>query len=376
MRVDRGAGRSDPSPLGNMNEHESDHPRFRFPRHSIEREDLGRLLEALGPQLEWRRGLPDDEPSGWYEYADLLLTQAKQELCAGKLERAWGSALAAARLEVFGYAVDDLAAVRIALRQEALAKLGSWRQATVLETLARSGSLDTVINDVVPEKGAAARICTILKGPLTDGTKDTIAQELRASGRSDYTEGLAKLLTQIARDEIAAPSLAAERRSVFHAMRIRDEHSENVHRRLALLGRQMAVLSLVLAAALLGVLAMAFSAPLNLDDPPTGARTWIWVPLFGALGGCFTALLSVARRSPLSRIPEQREQWLFTAGRPLIGSAAALVAYALFEAEILSLGPADTSGALLAIAFAAGLSERLVTGALDSSTGSSTVKPE
>jgi peptidoglycan/LPS O-acetylase OafA/YrhL len=148
-----------------------------------------------------------------------------------------------------------------------------------------------------------------------------------------------------------------------------DEHSANVYRRVAMLRRQLIVLSLVLAAALGGVLAIATWKPIELDGDRSGPRAWVWVFLFGALGGCLTALRSVSARSPGSRIPEQREQWLVTAARPLIGSAAALLAYALLEAQIVSVGPETNGAALLVVAFAAGFSERLVMGAVEAVAG-------
>jgi hypothetical protein len=94
---------------------------------------------------------------------------------------------------------------------------------------------------------------------------------------------------------------------------------------------------------------------------------WDWklllvVLLFGVLGACFSATIKVKGDTAKSKIPEMTAGFSITLARTVLGATPALAAYAFLRAKILTLGNSESTAipAALAIAFAAGFSERLV----------------
>lgn len=132
----------------------------------------------------------------------------------------------------------------------------------------------------------------------------------------------------------------------------------------------MNVLSIILIFALGLTLLLAWYdlLPLGRDPVTSGWKMLVSVMLFGFLGGAVSAVLSLARTSTRSRIPEQIAHNLITLMRVFVGAAAALAVHVFLQADILNFR--ITSGAqILAISFAAGFSERLVVHAVESVTG-------
>ena len=93
------------------------------------------------------------------------------------------------------------------------------------------------------------------------------------------------------------------------------------------------------------------------------------VAIFGLLGGVISAILSVAKSSTQLRIPEQMSGFFIVLMRIFVGAAAAIAVYIFFQAGILTLKITTSAMGFLAISFAAGFSERLVTRAVKSITG-------
>jgi hypothetical protein len=164
---------------------------------------------------------------------------------------------------------------------------------------------------------------------------------------------------------------ASLRTLVSEATRIRDENADNRYYRVALVRGQRSLLLVVLfvcVAILLG-LAAAVDWDGDLGDPSLGFVAL--VAAFGALGACLSAIQSLGRVSGQGRIPEHVASSVITITRPALGAAAALGVYAIAASGILniSLEGEEAHLTVLALAFAAGFSERLVLSAVGAATG-------
>jgi 8-oxo-dGTP diphosphatase len=159
----------------------------------------------------------------------------------------------------------------------------------------------------------------------------------------------------------SACRLEEVRAQTAEAFFLRNEAFNNTYQRAGLVRTQLTLLYLAGAVAL-GLLLWVnpFSGP--------ELRSWripVSVALFGALGAACSAILSLARTPTTQRIPEQIVNSWVTILRPVFGAMVALAAFALLQGEVISLG-AITSFKVLAVAFAAGFSDQLVTRAAGS----------
>lgn len=335
-------------------------PAWRWWHRSPDRQRIEALIATYRLELNRAEG-------EWTKPAHELLEAADAALAERKREKAWSCVLASLRLRVLGYGPAELEAERVALRHEAEEKLGSWRRAAILDLLARNERLTNLLERSIRDAPTAKELELALGKPVEE-REERVLGVLRARG-GDLSQPLATLLADVAAERIGPDDMAEDRLRLYYALQIRDEHSTNVYRRISLLRWQLTAISAVLVLALASILVLAAWKPIALTEPPDGPRTWVWVLLFGTLGGSLTALLSAGKPSGVARIPEQRSQLLVAAARPLVGGAAALFAYALFAAGIIRLGTGERAAALLALAFVAGFSERLVTGAAESVAG-------
>lgn len=277
----------------------------------IRRRYLGRLMRSVS-ERRLAESLPSFEiemrgrasEADWSEIADTLLESAKRASVANDMEVAWGLFLAATRVEILGYDDHEAKVHRAGLLREADDKL------------------------------------------------------LKSWRGKAISEALA--------DGDSAVDLHALRGATF----IRDEAAANRWRRIALFRRQLLVLAGVLVLSLSAVLALALRVPLAVSDPPdeVGKRIWVYMAVFGALGGCLSAFRSIAS-SAETRVPDQaRDLWL-TASRPLVGAAGGLAALVLLGSDLKTAGP------LLGLAFAAGFSEQLVARAVEAIDARSAKEP-
>lgn len=108
----------------------------------------------------------------------------------------------------------------------------------------------------------------------------------------------------------------------------------------------------------------------DLADPSVGFVALVAV--FGALGACLSAIQSLGHAGATARIPEHVASSAITITRPALGAAAALGVYAIAASGILNIALEGEEAHLtiLALAFAAGFSERLVLSAVGAATGS------
>jgi hypothetical protein len=168
-------------------------------------------------------------------------------------------------------------------------------------------------------------------------------------------------------------SAAEGRIRLQEATLLRDEDSQNTYRKLATLKWHLLVLSGVLSITLLGLFPMVILFPLS--DRFLMPFTWqalVYVVLFGLLGACTSAVLSVSRKGTRAAIPTQLIQGAVVLARPLFGAATALALYlfvqsGLFTAAAVSIN-AHSTAAVLGLSFIAGFSERLVVSAVESAT--------
>ena len=223
----------------------------------------------------------------------------------GRLDTGWRYLHAADQLGVYGLDMASLRARLESLRQEAQAdKFGAWRIKAILSLV---GKAEQVLG-----RSSACRL-----------------------------------------DEARAQTAEA----VF----LRNEASNNTYYRVATVRWQLLLLYFAGGVAL-GLLPWV--------NPFSGMEISSWrmpasVALFGALGAACSAILSVAQTQTTQRIPEKLLNSWVTVLRPILGAMVALAAFALLQAEIITLGEV-TSFKVLAVAFAAGFSDRLVTRAAGS----------
>jgi 8-oxo-dGTP pyrophosphatase MutT (NUDIX family) len=199
------------------------------------------------------------------------------------------------------------------------------------------------------------------------------AQKLASAWRSETVIDL--LDPELIRKQPPA-ALDDVRRRVIEATRLRDEDANNRYYRVALIRGQRSLLlvGLVISlAVLLGLTALVDWSG-DVANPSPGFVALIVV--FGALGAGISAIQSLGRAGA-QRIPEHIASSAITITRPVLGGAAALGVYAIATSGVLNLRVEGDKAHLtvLALAFAAGFSERLVLAAVGAATGSADQKP-
>jgi 8-oxo-dGTP diphosphatase len=298
------------------------------------RNRLASSLEAFRLELERHKDSPTvtEEESHWKDVAKDLLARAYTALDRKQLDIGWKCLLAAARMEIYGMNDDEQKARTVVLCKEAKDKLKGWRKEATLAVL--------------------------------NGSKD--------QGQSSSAERL------------------------YYATSLRDEHFTNQYFRMAYLRNQLVILLLILISTLIIVWAISKPewfeiGPLLSDSTvvndgqaaavgteeesaevgtvlPSGKRFLIGIILFGVMGGAFSAIMSLSRTSTNKRIPEQIVDSYVTLLRPALGAAGALVVYIFLATKFLNINVSSGSS-ILAIAFVAGFSERLVVRGVRAVTG-------
>ena len=268
--------------------------------------------DDAGPPTATGPAPPVPGPTGyrWADAALLLLDRAESALAANDPELGWRCFKAATRLELYGLsALPDRNAFTARARhihREAIEKLTGWRKAVVLDLLGRNA----------PDA-----------------------------------------------------QLSAER--VTSAAQILHEHQDNTYVKLRVVERQLNLLTagaVVVVAAWIGAAAAApftTTAPFTDDAALLGSWSFVVaVVLFGIMGATLSGLLSTAQGAGSRRIPEQLLDARVTRARLAMGAMAAVAVTTFLISGLLNLGTLN-GGLLLAAAFAAGFSERLVKRAVE-----------
>jgi hypothetical protein len=152
---------------------------------------------------------------------------------------------------------------------------------------------------------------------------------------------------------------------ILHRQHIND-HLESV--RVSVLESQLrfflSVVALCLAAVFVIWMVVFDRAAVGPEVDPFSTGFIATVILFGALGAAISSLMSLSRVLKNTSIPEQFGSLWVAVSRVIIGAASALIVYVFVLAEIVQIF-LITASSLLAIAFVAGFTERLLVKAVE-----------
>jgi ADP-ribose pyrophosphatase YjhB (NUDIX family) len=161
---------------------------------------------------------------------------------------------------------------------------------------------------------------------------------------------------------------------VVFAWQILDEHHANVYHKLRVVERQLGLLAIAALVAVIVWIAAAPSLAVSLaNSGPAGSANLALdsrgfaaaIVLFGVMGAIVSGILSMARGPEGRAIPALLLDSMVTLARLALGAVAALAA-ATFLASGIIAGLEPGPELVLAVAFAAGFSERLVVRAVES----------
>jgi hypothetical protein len=179
--------------------------------------------------------------------------------------------------------------------------------------------------------------------------REEAKDKLKDSWRGESVQTLLR-----ANNKLEVTPKAAAQEALFHL----HSHFQNTYFQIYLLRRQVSILALVLAAAVLTTVVVAQGGHLYAFDRSAETRVPL-VVLFGFLGAALSAIMAARDTPGRTRIPEVHRSGISALIRPLIGGASALPVYALIQSELINVQIADSPEAtILAFAFFAGFSER------------------
>jgi hypothetical protein len=140
-----------------------------------------------------------------------------------------------------------------------------------------------------------------------------------------------------------------------------DEKAENDNRKRVLQRRQVVIYLGILAAVLVLICILEFlDRGLLLAEGAVDGWWVVGAALYGTLGGAFSSAQRVAAAGPGVRYPELRWAELANAFRPMAGGAAALIAFAALQADLLGGAVAESGPRVAIFSFVAGFSERFI----------------
>lgn len=348
-------------------------PRSRFRRwsNSADGRRLDASIEVLAAEIAARRA---DVPGPWFDVADRLLAQAR----ALETDEAWSYYQAAVRHAAGGLAPAGVWAEQLIVLAEAREKLTSWRRDAVVGLLERAidapwdkeqAAAVAVVVAGGNRKAERAIAAALSAGGGPDGAAAEIERHLRDAGHRTPPETAAALVS------LARRRVADDRAALQLAMLLRDEGARNVHRRNRLLRSNVVMLAAVAGLTAVALVLLAVTLPIEFGDRVEDAppRLWAYGILLGALGGAVSALQRVTARGTRGRLPELRENALLAFVLPLAGAAAGTAAIPLAAAGVIPID--ETVPTVLAVAFVAGFSERLIVRAAASLSGSGSGTP-
>jgi hypothetical protein len=148
---------------------------------------------------------------------------------------------------------------------------------------------------------------------------------------------------------------------IIRVQRHLDETAENENRKRMLQRRQVVIYLAVLATVFVLICILEFlGRGLLLADGEMDGWWVVSAALYGTLGGAFSCAQRVASAGPGVRYPELRWAQLANAFRPLAGGAAALIAFAALQANLLGEAAAQSGPRVAMFSFIAGFSERFI----------------
>lgn len=294
------------------------------------RGELSSTSEAIDARIAGAHAAEGDEGTpAWGESARRCLDRAEDALENNRLEEGWGCLMRARRLAVAGFDDSELEARIASVRNETAEKLHGWRKATAQELL--SG----------------------LRRPPPSADE--------GSGGRPPREGQG--------EAPSPPEIPRERRiaNLQEALSIRDEHFQNVYRKLDIRKSQILYLGVFVASVLLAILYIGIRQVTPLG-PALGDMVRLAM-LAGLLGGGLSAALTLTRGPARRRIPEQLRSEPVQLTRPIFGAAAATAVYALIRAGAVTFEWGDGDWVVFVVGFLAGFSERWFLNLVESAGG-------
>ena len=148
---------------------------------------------------------------------------------------------------------------------------------------------------------------------------------------------------------------------IVQVQRHLDEAAENENRKRMLQRRQVVIYLAVLATVFVLICILEFlGRGLLLADDEVDGWWVVSAALYGTLGGAFSSAQRVAAARAGVRYPELRWAQLANAFRPMAGGAAALIAFAALQANLLGESAAQSGPRIAMFSFVAGFSERFI----------------
>jgi 8-oxo-dGTP pyrophosphatase MutT (NUDIX family) len=271
-----------------------------------QRDRLANALDEFDARLKYRinrQGITSSTRSAWIIAALQCQAQARLALEEFNLDSGWQNLHTAQSMEIWGYDNEEVVNARAVLCKEA-SKLAGWRQETITK--------------------------------LVCGVCDPAQKDIEA-----------------------------RQKELYQATLIRNEQFNNFYHKIRVRGRSLRIVFLTLALIVIGLPVLA-----KADLLPGAANHWrmiVAVELIGMFGAVLSVASALTKSTVDVSIPQQALGAVVTWMRPLMGAAAAVVAYLFFEAGTLPLTIKVDSRPLLAsfvIAFLAGFSERFIIGAV------------
>jgi len=169
-------------------------------------------------------------------------------------------------------------------------------------------------------------------------------------------------------------ALDAMRLDVWHAKLLLDGAADNTYFKLRIADTVFKNLLVPLAFSVAGfIVVVGLDPSINHALLNPGIGLLLAVALAGIIGASAASMITTVFSASSSKIPEQAASMTTTFARVGVGAPFALASYFLLKSQIVKLGnlePSDTF-LVLAVAFAAGVSERFVLKALNSIVSSS-----
>lgn len=202
---------------------------------------------------------------------------------------------------------------------------------------------------------------------LEEGERKAVAEDILEEANEKLSSWRKKAIHNrlCERNEIKA---SISRKDLFHASRILQEHHGNKYFKIGVLKKHLRILVII---AIFAMVVLFFLAPyLRLGDVNiriNDREIFLSILSFGVLGATISGILS-ARGGIDAKIPDQKIIYTIMSAKIVVGAASALVISVFITSGLFNIPSKDgiTLGIILAVAFAAGFTERLVTRAVDS----------
>jgi hypothetical protein len=291
---------------------------------------LNRLANALDEyEVRWkcrmqRAGGPSRNTCE--QAVDECLARAKRALQEFDLDSGWQSLHTAQSLEIWSYDDDEVLKARRVVYEEAT-KLSGWRREAITKLVG------SAFYEECDEPDAAQ-----------DSQKEVRKYRKKDGGTL--------------------------RRELYQATLVKNEDFNNLYYKIGVRGRNLKIAFFTLSVIVVGlpfIWGWVLRNALGLQVTTVDWRRIVAIELTGIFGASFSVASSLTKSSVDEKIPQQMLGSVVTWMRPMMGAAAALVAYPLFKAGVLpAIISADPNSTLAAfvVAFVAGFSERFIIGAV------------